>query len=154
MTLATFCVLTSPNLLGPISIPELPPVTQPSIPTLLHTIFPLLRLLVLVPLYPVLVRPRVKYVPSADIQDREGGAVDGRQTEDSSLLVPAEERAIPSQGLTPAAQSQYGTFRSTARSDALTTGSNTRSHTPVPGEGADGTQVSAFRCFTVVVGCN
>lgn len=128
--------------LEPVSIPELPPMTQPRIPVLIHTVFPLIRLLLLVPLYPALAYPRVSYVPASEIRQADGSGsltIAPHATEDSSLLVSAEERALSSQGLSVASasangQGAYGTFRP-ARSLAPTTGTNTRMHTPSPSDG-------------------
>ncbi len=117
-------------------------MTQPSFPALLHTVFPVLRLLVLVPLYPILVFPRVSYLPASSVQG-DSEAATSFATEGSGLLVPAAARAIPSQGLSPANanQSEYGTFRA-SRSAAPTTGTNTRAHTPAPSDPIGGPQVN------------
>ncbi|TDL26049.1 hypothetical protein BD410DRAFT_764367 [Rickenella mellea] len=114
---------------GPPEIPERPP--QLSVPALLHGVFPVLRLLVLIPLYFAISYPRISYVPGSDIRESENGAA-----EDTGLLVPIDQSAIPSQGLSP---TQYGTFP-TSRSAAPTTGSNTRAHTPTPSDDAEGSQ--------------
>ena len=131
---------------GPVGIPELPPVTQASFPALLHTVFPILRLLLLIPLYGALTSPRVTYVPATEarVARHEPSAT---LTEETSLLVPEVERAIPGKGLSPAAANSgdYGTFRS-SRSTVPTTGQSTRAQTPAPGETTNEPQVSRLGC--------
>lgn len=122
---------------GPVSIPEIPPMTQPSFPALLHTIFPVLRLLILIPLYPILISPRVSYIPAAEAQETSPNAY---ATENTSLLVPTAERAIPSQGLSATSGlHDYGTIKGAAAPP--TTGTNTRAHTPALSEPAVPSQV-------------
>ncbi|KAH8119171.1 hypothetical protein DFH11DRAFT_1780939 [Phellopilus nigrolimitatus] len=97
------------------------------------------RLLVLIPLYPALALPRVNYVSASEVRQTDGGVVSVATAEDTSLLVPAEDGALASQGLSTSnvnGQSAYGTFGG-ARSLAPTIGTITRSHTPSPSEAQD-----------------
>ena len=133
-------------ILEPVSIPELPPLAQPSFPNLLHCLFLVLRLLVLIPLYPSLAYPRVRYVPAADIQNSDILAAN----EDTALLAPPEEGAIPSQGLAPASiqdRGRYGTF-SSRRSNG---GSATGTHTPALSENAESPQVVSAIIFRITI---
>lgn len=93
---------------------------------ILHVAFPAFRVLLLVPLLGALFFPRVSYVPvNADDESAPG---------ETSLLLPADDTATPSTGLSPvtAEMSKYGTFRPTARSTLHASGPTTRSHTPAP----------------------
>ncbi|KAI0661121.1 hypothetical protein C8Q70DRAFT_932186 [Cubamyces menziesii] len=92
---------------------------------LLHLAFPTFRVLLLVPLFFALLFPRVSYVP-VETTDEETPT-------DTSLLLPAQDAAAPSAGLSPlsAEASKYGTFRS-GRSVGQSSGPTTRTHTPAP----------------------
>lgn len=136
-------------LVAPVSIPELPPLAQPKIPTLLHCLFPLFRLLLLITLVPAIAYPRISFVPASEARETEG-LVSGSPQEESSLLLPAVDGSYTGQGLTvgdaAGNNSMYGTFRQTARSLVPTTGTSTRSQTPTPSEGRDVIPVS-FNVF-------
>ncbi|KAI5123873.1 hypothetical protein M0805_005690 [Coniferiporia weirii] len=117
-------------------IPELP--RSINFVVLLHSLFPLLRLLVLIPLYPALAFPRVNYVPVSEVRQTDGNVNGIAAVESTSLLAPPED-PLASQGLNVEGvngQSAYGTFRP-SRSLAPTTGTTTRSHTPAPSEAQD-----------------
>lgn len=92
---------------------------------LVHLAFPAFRVLLLVPLLSALLFPRISYVPAETI--------DEETPTDTSLLIPAEDAAAPSSGLSPfsAEASKYGTFRS-GRSIGQSSGPTTRTHTPAP----------------------
>ncbi|KAI0644589.1 hypothetical protein C8Q79DRAFT_1104913 [Trametes meyenii] len=92
---------------------------------LLHLAFPAFRVLLLVPLFFALLFPRVTYVPVE--------TVDEEAPTDTSLLLPAQDAASPSSGLSPfsAEANKYGTFRS-GRSVGQSSGPTTRTHTPAP----------------------
>ncbi|KAI0780187.1 hypothetical protein C8Q74DRAFT_1263689 [Fomes fomentarius] len=92
---------------------------------LLHLAFPSFRVLLLVPLFFALLFPRISYVP-VETPDEEAPT-------DSSLLLPAQDVAAPSSGLSPfsAEASKYGTFRS-GRSLGQNSGPTTRTNTPAP----------------------
>lgn len=92
---------------------------------LLHLAFPSFRVLLLVPLFFALLFPRISYVP-VETSDEEAPT-------DSSLLLPAQDAAAPSSGLSPfsAEASKYGTFRS-GRSLGQNSGPTTRTNTPAP----------------------
>ncbi|KAH9858534.1 hypothetical protein C2E23DRAFT_908588 [Lenzites betulinus] len=101
-------------------------ITRPlSTVYLLHLAFPSFRVLLLVPLFSALLFPRVSYVPVE--------AIDEETPSDTSLLLPAQDAAAPSSGLSPfsAEASKYGTFRS-GRSVGQSSGPTTRTHTPAP----------------------
>ncbi|EIW63180.1 uncharacterized protein TRAVEDRAFT_62820 [Trametes versicolor FP-101664 SS1] len=101
-------------------------ITRPlSTVYLVHLAFPAFRVLLLVPLLSALLFPRVSYVPAETI--------DEETPTDTSLLIPAQDAAAPSSGLSPfsAEASKYGTFRS-GRSVAQSSGPTTRTHTPAP----------------------
>ncbi|CCL98348.1 uncharacterized protein FIBRA_00343 [Fibroporia radiculosa] len=101
-------------------------LTKPlSADVLLHFSFPAFRVLLLVPLLGALLFPRVAYVPVH--------ADDSVAPAETSLLLPPEEGAAPSTGLSPvsAEMSKYGTFRPSVRS-LHPSGPTTRTHTPVP----------------------
>ncbi|KAI1791257.1 hypothetical protein LXA43DRAFT_1011840 [Ganoderma leucocontextum] len=85
---------------------------------LLHLTFPSFRVLLLVPLLFALAFPRIAYVPAPT---------------DTSLLLPAQDAAAPSAGLSPfsAEASKYGTFRS-GRTLNTASSPTTRTHTPAP----------------------
>ncbi|KZT26798.1 hypothetical protein NEOLEDRAFT_1131838 [Neolentinus lepideus HHB14362 ss-1] len=101
-------------------IPELP--INVNLSALLHLVFPVLRVLFLVPLLFSLIYPRVVYTPVSF-----GESVQTSAPNSTSLLLSAEEGATPSTGLSPVAgkTSQYGTFRS-----APSSGPTTRTSTP------------------------
>ena len=92
---------------------------------LLHLAFPSFRVLLLVPLFFTLLFPRIAYVP-VETADEEAPT-------DTSLLIPAQDAAAPSSGLSPfsAEASKYGTFRS-GRSLGQNSGPTTRTNTPAP----------------------
>ncbi|EJF58200.1 hypothetical protein DICSQDRAFT_110500 [Dichomitus squalens LYAD-421 SS1] len=91
---------------------------------LLHLAFPSFRVLLLVPLLFALVFPRIAYVP-VEAQDEETPT-------DTSLLLPAQDAAAPSAGLSLSPEaSKYGTFRS-GRTIAPASGVTTRTNTPSP----------------------
>ncbi|KAI0829891.1 hypothetical protein BC628DRAFT_1314647 [Trametes gibbosa] len=92
---------------------------------LVHLAFPAFRVLLLVPLFFALLFPRVSYVPVETI--------DEEAPSDTSLLLPAQDTAAPSSGLSPfsAEASKYGTFRS-GRSVGQSSSPTTRTHTPAP----------------------
>lgn len=92
---------------------------------LLHLAFPSFRVLLLVPLLFVLLFPRVTYVPVET-------SVEEAST-DTTLLLPAQDAAAPSSGLSPlsAELSKYGTFRS-GRSIGQNSIATTRTATPAP----------------------
>ncbi|KAI0674774.1 hypothetical protein C8Q78DRAFT_1008851 [Trametes maxima] len=101
-------------------------ITRPlSTVYLLHFVFPAFRVLLLVPLFFTLLFPRVTYVPVEP--------VDEEAPTDTSLLLPAQDAASPSAGLSPfsAEANKYGTFRS-GRSVGQSSGPTTRTHTPAP----------------------
>ncbi|OJT12750.1 Heavy metal tolerance protein [Trametes pubescens] len=101
-------------------------ITRPlSTVYLVHLAFPAFRVLLLVPLLSALLFPRVSYVP-VETTDEETPT-------DTSLLIPAQDAAAPSSGLSPfsAEASKYGTFRS-GRSVGQSSGPTTRTHTPAP----------------------
>ncbi|EJD03189.1 uncharacterized protein FOMMEDRAFT_108336 [Fomitiporia mediterranea MF3/22] len=119
-----------------IGIPESPRY-QINFPALLHTLFPVFRLLVLIPLYAALSFPRVRYVPLSEVHQTNGGAVSVTE-ENSALLAPAEEGTLTGQGLNTGTQGQsaYGTF-GPSRSLAPTATATPRTHTPAPSEAQD-----------------
>ncbi|KAI9068369.1 hypothetical protein FKP32DRAFT_1587767 [Trametes sanguinea] len=92
---------------------------------LLHLAFPAFRVLLLVPLFFALLFPRIAYVP-VETADEEAPT-------DTSLLLPVQDAAATSAGLSPlsAEASKYGTFRS-GRSVGASSGPTTRTHTPAP----------------------
>ncbi|RPD63723.1 hypothetical protein L227DRAFT_542647 [Lentinus tigrinus ALCF2SS1-6] len=101
-------------------------ITRPlSTVFLLHIAFPSFRVLLLVPLFFALLFPRIAYVP-VEISDEEAPT-------DTSLLLPAQDAAAPSSGLSPisAEASKYGTFRS-GRSIGQSSSPTTRTATPAP----------------------
>ncbi|KAH9929622.1 uncharacterized protein BXZ73DRAFT_47940 [Epithele typhae] len=102
-------------------------ITQPIATTaLLHIAFPSFRVLLLVPLFVALIFPRVSYVPVQQAADEEAPT-------DTSLLLPTQDAATTSSGLSPlsAEVSKYGTFQST-RSLGQTSALTTRTNTPAP----------------------
>ncbi|KAI8975885.1 hypothetical protein BD414DRAFT_172105 [Trametes punicea] len=92
---------------------------------LLHLAFPAFRVLLLAPLFFALLFPRISYVPVE--------AANEEAPTDTSLLLPPQDVAAPSAGLSPfmAEASKYGTFRS-GRSVGQSSGPTTRTHTPAP----------------------
>ncbi|KAI0356362.1 hypothetical protein OH77DRAFT_1589332 [Trametes cingulata] len=101
-------------------------ITRPlSTVYLLHLAFPAFRVLLLVPLFFALLFPRVSYIPVEN--------ADEEAPTDSSLLLPPQDAAASSAGLSPfsAEASKYGTFRS-GRSVGQSSGPTTRTHTPAP----------------------
>ena len=110
--------------------PPKPPLTSSltdplSTVFLLHLAFPSFRVLLLVPLFFALLFPRIAYVP-VETPDEEAPT-------DTSLLLPAQDVAAPSAGLSPfsAEASKYGTFRS-GRTLGQNSSPTTRTHTPAP----------------------
>ncbi|KAI0743423.1 hypothetical protein C8Q80DRAFT_1107266 [Daedaleopsis nitida] len=83
------------------------------------------RVLLLAPLLFALVFPRISYVP-VETSDEEAPT-------DTSLLLPAQDAAAPSAGLSPlsAEARKYGTFRS-GHSLGQNSGLTTRTNTPAP----------------------
>jgi ATP-binding cassette subfamily B (MDR/TAP) protein 6 len=105
------------------------------IPALLHLVFPVLRVLLLVPLFFGLVFPRVVYTPV-----EAGDDADEYNATDSTFLLSAAG-APPSTGLSPVPglsgeASKYGTFQS-AHPAVPPSGPVTRAQTPVPSHGND-----------------
>ncbi|KAI0315234.1 hypothetical protein OF83DRAFT_1062505 [Amylostereum chailletii] len=96
-----------------------------SLSSLLHLVFPVFRVLLLVPLFFALITPLVSYT-----------AIEASEAEptSTSLLLPPESGATPSTGLaTTANGNKYGTFRSNVSAHSQTTASGpTRPHTPDP----------------------
>lgn len=130
------------RIADPVSIPELPPVSQARIPNLLHSIFPVIRLLLLVPLYPTLANPLVRYRPAAGAGANEDEIISVQPcvTERSSLLFQDEDVARPSQGIIPPSVGrQYGTFA--ARSIQSTSDAIPCTDSPPPNDGQDTTRV-------------
>ena len=116
---------------------------------LLHLAFPSFRVLLLVPLLFALVFPRIAYVP-VEAQDEETPT-------DTSLLLPAQDAAAPSAGLSLSAEaSKYGTFRSD-RAPAPASGITTRTNTPAPSTvrlPPPKAQVSAWRLLACMRSCS
>ena len=117
------------DFVAEIGIPEAP--ISYKYTAILHVIFPLFRLLVLVPLFAALSFPRVKFVPASEAdQVSEAPPVEG-----SSLLAHPASSQLASQGLTADGgngHGAYGTFssgRSTAPTDQTP-----RTNTPAPSE--------------------
>lgn len=97
-----------------------------SIRSLLHVAFPAFRVLLLLPLLVTLFSPRISYTPVSSDDETVPTA--------SSLLLPADEAAVPSTGLSPLAAeaSKYGTFRTSHSAVTTASGPTTRAPTPAP----------------------
>ncbi|KAH9026666.1 hypothetical protein EDB83DRAFT_2424942 [Lactarius deliciosus] len=96
------------------------------IQTLLHFIFPVLRILLLIPLFFALVNPLVTYTAITSSEAFEGEPVS------TTLLLPPEDGVNTSTGLTVGAASgiKYGTFHSTASAATTVSVPTTRPQTP------------------------
>ncbi|KAI0044969.1 hypothetical protein FA95DRAFT_1522067 [Auriscalpium vulgare] len=90
-----------------------------TIVNILHFVFPIVRVLALVPLFFALSSPRVTYT-----------AIEAEEATDTSLLLPPEAGTGPSAGLSTGAK--YGTFRSAVSAPTTSSGPTTRAHTPDP----------------------
>ncbi|KAH9485276.1 ATP-binding cassette sub-family B member 6, mitochondrial [Psilocybe cubensis] len=114
--------------------PETPVFT---IRTLVHVVFPALRVLLLAPLLAGLVTPRITYSSVQNYDDIETPAVE--PTVSTFLLAP-ESGPQSSTGLTavpgPGENSKYGTFRNN-RSTLQASVPTTRAATPAPSTGPD-----------------
>ncbi|KAL1735633.1 hypothetical protein EV714DRAFT_243749 [Schizophyllum commune] len=113
------------------------PATHVSIRGLLHLVFPVFRILVLLPLLWAFLVPRVVYTPVPSEADVE------EQPTDSSFLLPPGSDAHASSGMSPVAHlgvpsSKYGTFRSSI-SSGTQTAPPTRSASPAPSQAASQT---------------
>ncbi|CAL1708342.1 unnamed protein product [Somion occarium] len=97
-----------------------------SIKWLLHLSFTAFRVLLLAPLLVALLNPHVAYVPTS--------AADEEQPSDSSLLLPAAERAAASTGLSPLESevSKYDTFCISRPLFPAASSPTTHTRTPAP----------------------
>lgn len=95
---------------------------------LAHLVFPAFRVLLEVPLLAGLANPRISYLPV------QNGSGDEEAPTATSLLLPAEQGAAPSTGLSPLAAdaSKYGTFRTSRSAVTTASGPTTRTPTPAP----------------------
>ncbi|KAG6813687.1 hypothetical protein H0H92_008535 [Tricholoma furcatifolium] len=111
-------------------IPENP--SRIPIVNMLHFTFPVLRVLLLVPLLVALLRPRTVYTPMATDED-----VEVPTPTDSSFLLPAGVNP-QSSGLSglPSDSSKYGTFQA-VHSNLQRSAPATRAATPAPSTGPD-----------------
>jgi hypothetical protein len=105
------------------------------IQTILHFIFPVLRILLLIPLFFALINPIVTYtsITSSGVFESEPVS--------TSLLLPPEAGINTSTGLTVGSAIKYGTFHSTA--SAATTVSVPATSPQTPDRGAAKVQVGA-----------
>ncbi|KAH9025671.1 hypothetical protein EDB84DRAFT_1504117 [Lactarius hengduanensis] len=96
------------------------------IQTLLHFIFPVLRILLLIPLFFALINPLVTYTAITSSEAFEGEPVS------TTLLLPPEDGVNTSTGLTVGAANgiKYGTFHSTASAATTVSVPTTRPQTP------------------------
>ncbi|KAH9058999.1 hypothetical protein EDB87DRAFT_1685095 [Lactarius vividus] len=96
------------------------------IQTLLHFIFPVLRILLLIPLFFALINPLVTYTAITSSEAFEGEPVS------TTLLLPPEHGVNTSTGLTVGAANgiKYGTFHSTASAATTVSVPTTRPQTP------------------------
>ncbi|KAF8335769.1 uncharacterized protein EI90DRAFT_3047074 [Cantharellus anzutake] len=113
----------------PVGIPE-----NPTTPALLYSPFvhfalSVLRLLIILPLYPALSHPYHSYVPS-DILRTQQAVEQENATNGNSLLVPADTPFEACSGL-DAPKPQYGTFTNVTRQPSTLT---TRTSTPAPSD--------------------
>ncbi|KAF9516641.1 hypothetical protein BS47DRAFT_1483796 [Hydnum rufescens UP504] len=114
-----------------------PPISSPEKPTLPAVLFSpyahfslsVLRLLVILPLYPALAYPYRTYVPSSSPAGQRA-TEEPLVTATSSLLIPSDVPFQSSSGLL-APKPQYGTFNSAQPSTV-----NSRAHTPTASESA------------------
>lgn len=111
-----------------------------SIRTLIHVLFPALRVLLLAPLLMGLVAPRIVYSSVQTYDDIESPTLDPIPTA-STFLLPPQSDAQSSTGLTSVPghnieNSKYGTFRP-IRSTLQASAPTTRAATPAPSTAPD-----------------
>lgn len=102
-TLAKF--LSSDRMVGSYGALSMPR----NLPTILHTSFLVLRLLLLLPLYPVLAYPRLRYIPSEPYSTAPD-VTDAANSTETDPLLPSAETITTDQGSTLAAQPAHSRF--------------------------------------------
>ena len=95
----------------------------------MHFALSVLRLLIILPLFPALSYPYHSYVPSEALRDQQPARQENVRNGDS-LLIPADVPFESSSGLN-APKPQYGTFTNVTRQPSALT---TRSSTPAPSD--------------------